>query len=82
MANDIALGYTYLPRRFDGDLVLFIAGGAESAEESAAQGSWRPFVGGRITNHVIACTHHNMLKPEPAADIARIIETELKGTEQ
>ncbi|MBV9010723.1 MAG: AMP-binding protein [Pseudonocardiales bacterium] len=82
MANDIALGYTYLPGRFDGDLVLFIAGGAESAEESAAQDSWYPFVGGQITNHVIACTHHNMLKPEPAADIARIIETELKGTEQ
>lgn len=82
MANDIALGYTYLPGRFDGDLVSFTAGGAESAEESAAQGSWRPFVGGRITNHVIACMHHDMLKPEPAADIARIIETELKRTEQ
>jgi acyl-CoA synthetase (AMP-forming)/AMP-acid ligase II/thioesterase domain-containing protein/NADP-dependent 3-hydroxy acid dehydrogenase YdfG len=77
MANDTELGYTYIPGRFDGDLVFFTAGKGEFAEESAAQESWRPFVGGRIENHVIACTHDDMLRPEAAADIARIIETEL-----
>jgi acyl-CoA synthetase (AMP-forming)/AMP-acid ligase II/thioesterase domain-containing protein/NADP-dependent 3-hydroxy acid dehydrogenase YdfG len=78
MANDTELGYTYVPRRFDGDLVLFTAGGAESA----APEKWRPFVDGRITHHAIACEHDDMLMPATAADIARIIETELKGIEQ
>ncbi|MBV9141208.1 MAG: SDR family oxidoreductase [Pseudonocardiales bacterium] len=82
MANNTKLHYTYVPRQFDGNLVFCTAGGAEFPKEFAAQESWRPFVGGQITNHVIACTHHDMLRPQPATDIARIIETELTQTAQ
>jgi non-ribosomal peptide synthetase component F/thioesterase domain-containing protein/aryl carrier-like protein len=82
MANDTELGYRYVPGCFDGDLQFFTAGEGPLAEEPPASEKWRPFVGGRITNHVIACTHDDMLRPEPATNIARIIETELQGAEQ
>jgi acyl-CoA synthetase (AMP-forming)/AMP-acid ligase II/thioesterase domain-containing protein len=82
MANNTKLHYTDVPRQFDGNLVFCTAGGSEFAEHFVVQESWHPFVGGQIKNHVIACTHHDMLRPQPATDIARIIETELTQTAQ
>ncbi|MEV7779460.1 condensation domain-containing protein [Kitasatospora sp. NPDC088351] len=83
MANDTALGYAFVPGHYDGDALFFhasegtVGAGPETGPSARA---WRPYVAGRIRDHAVAGAHGDMLRPEAAADIAHLIETELKGT--
>jgi len=72
--NNICLMTNFLPQRFDGDILLFVA---TEAEANPPQEIWRPFVSGRIKVRWIDCTHEAMMDPLPAAKIGRVLAAEL-----
>jgi enterobactin synthetase component F len=43
--------------------------------------AWRPFVGGQIEVHELACHHEAVLDPEPAAKIGRRLQKRLFSSE-
>ncbi|MFB6889990.1 condensation domain-containing protein [Kitasatospora sp. NPDC056327] len=80
MTNDTELGYGYVPRHYDGDLLYFAAGeDADPARSPAAL--WQPWTGGRLRVHTVGAAHGDLLRPDRAAEIAHVVETELKAVE-
>ncbi|OKI00759.1 non-ribosomal peptide synthetase [Streptomyces sp. CB02923] len=79
--NSGRLSYGYTPKRFGGDLVVFVATADRPANSQAwdAVGGWRPFVAGDIEPHDIAIDHNNMLQPAPLAQIGRIVAEKLRA---
>jgi nonribosomal peptide synthetase DhbF len=73
--NSTRLMKTYLPQRFSGDVLLFVATEGEAKPPSQI---WRPYVGGQIKVHRVDCTHETMMDPLPAAKIGRVLATELE----
>ena len=69
-----ALTWTFLPQRFHGDLLLFVA--TEGKIKPPIE-TWRPYVDGQIKVHRIDCTHATMMEPLPAAKIGSVLATEL-----
>jgi nonribosomal peptide synthetase DhbF len=74
--NSVRLMRTFLPQRFDGDILLFVA---TQGEPKPSPEIWRPYVGGEIKVHRIDCSHETMMDPVPAATIGRILATEFDG---
>jgi nonribosomal peptide synthetase DhbF len=72
--NNIRLMTKFLPQRFDGDILLFVA---KEGEPKPPHGIWSPYVGGRIKVRRIDCTHEAMMEPLPAAKIGALLATEL-----
>jgi thioesterase domain-containing protein len=72
--NNIRLMTRFSPRRFHGDVLLFVA---TQGETKPPHDIWSPYIGGRIKVHPIDCTHDTMMNPLPAAKIGRILATEL-----
>jgi nonribosomal peptide synthetase DhbF len=72
--NNISLMTTFVPQRFDGDILLFVA---TEGEAKPPHEIWSPFVSGRIKVHRIDCTHEAMMDPLPAAKIGNRLSTEL-----
>ena len=72
--NNIRLMRTFLPRRFDGDILLLVA---SESEAKPPHEIWSPYVSGRIKVHWIDCTHEAMMDPLPAAKIGNVLATEL-----
>jgi nonribosomal peptide synthetase DhbF len=72
--NNIRLMTKFLPQRFDGDILLFVA---TEGEAKPPDEIWRPFVSGRIKVRWIDCTHEAMMDPLPAAKIGSGLATEL-----
>jgi thioesterase domain-containing protein/acyl carrier protein len=68
---------TFVPKRFSGDVLLFVAAANEAAPPVK---SWQPYVDGRIKTHLIACTHDEMMDPRPAETIGRVLAAELLAT--
>jgi thioesterase domain-containing protein len=71
--NGTRLHHTPMANRFDGDIVCFGAvhvgsGGGASAEE------WRPYIGGAITEHRIACRSADMLGPDRVREMAELLD--------
>ncbi|MFI1172218.1 amino acid adenylation domain-containing protein [Streptomyces melanogenes] len=73
--NEAAVGAEPPAENFDGDLLFFTAGLEPGADSLA--GLWRPFVGGRVENHEIACAHLDMADEEPLSEIAAVVEKHL-----
>jgi thioesterase domain-containing protein len=73
--NNIALASKFVPRDFDGDLVLFLA--SRGARESA-QGKWTTHIKTESKCYEIACEHSNMLEPGPLREIALLLSLELR----
>ncbi|MGW2255968.1 alpha/beta fold hydrolase, partial [Kitasatospora sp. NPDC001660] len=74
--NNHTLSDGYRPRRFDGELLLFVSTvGTDDPEAqiAASAAAWRPHVTGRITTHPVHAHHGHLLQPEPAAEIGRVI---------
>ncbi|WP_167355675.1 amino acid adenylation domain-containing protein [Streptomyces atriruber] len=71
----------HTPRRFDGDLLLFVAAEDRPADTPAAVSgeSWRPYVTGDIESHEIAASHYTMLQPAPSARIGGVIADRLRS---
>jgi thioesterase domain-containing protein len=73
--NDVSLWKAFVPERFRGNLLLFVAG-TEDIERRAE--IWKGHVEGVIEVHPINCPHEAMMDPLPAAQIAGVIATELE----
>ncbi|MEV5593673.1 amino acid adenylation domain-containing protein [Streptomyces sp. NPDC052496] len=76
--NSSNLASAHTPGRFHGDLVHFTATAGRPAEAPTAAG-WQPFVTGRVRRYAVDCTHHDMCRPEPLADIGRVVAELLEG---
>nr|WP_063772078.1 non-ribosomal peptide synthetase [Kitasatospora mediocidica] len=71
-----ALGEAHRPGVYRGDLLLFAATRALSAN-APTEAAWAGHVEGRIVRHEVDSDHDSMLDPEPAAAIARILSAAL-----
>ncbi|MEU2789928.1 amino acid adenylation domain-containing protein, partial [Streptomyces sp. NPDC007100] len=71
----------HTPRRFRGDLTLFVAtgGGPASRRVPDAIASWRPYTGGEIVAHDVAAGHEDMLQAAHLPQIGRIIADTLRA---
>jgi thioesterase domain-containing protein len=65
---------TFLPQRFRGDVLLFVATAGEAKQPIE---TWNPYVDGQIKVHRIDCTHETMMDLLPATQIGRVLATEL-----
>jgi thioesterase domain-containing protein len=59
-ANQLYL-QEHVPEVFDGDMVIFAAARDGNMDDSSQLQSWRAYVSGDITTHLVDCTHHEML---------------------
>ncbi|MEV2245996.1 amino acid adenylation domain-containing protein [Streptomyces sp. NPDC049970] len=67
--NLIRLRAEFRPERFRGDVLHFTA--ADEPGRTAPVGEpWVPYVGGRLVEHRVACTHLEMMNSRPAREIA------------
>jgi len=74
--NSVRLMQTFLPQRFRGDILLFVA---TQGEPKPSHEIWTPYVDGQVKVHRIDCTHETMMDPVPAAAIGRVLKAELDG---
>ncbi|KAF9125109.1 hypothetical protein BGX30_000617, partial [Mortierella sp. GBA39] len=58
---------------FGGDLLVLRATVPEEGVEAVEAENWRSYVQGRVEVVDVECTHHEMIKPEPLAQIGRIV---------
>ncbi|MFF3750435.1 amino acid adenylation domain-containing protein [Streptomyces sp. NPDC002018] len=76
-----APGHT--PRRFGGDVLLFIAAHDRPDElpAPAARAGWEPFTGGTIEAHEIPVDHYRMLHPGHLPPVGRVLTERLTASE-
>ena len=79
MRNNSRLARGFVPRRFDGNLLLFAA--TQNEPEPAAD-RWSPYVSGKIALHEVDCEHVNMMQPAPLAKIGAVLARELDKQSQ
>jgi nonribosomal peptide synthetase DhbF len=72
--NNTRLVRTFVPQRFGGDILLFVA--TESDTKPPVE-AWKSYVGREIKVHPIDCAHDNMMDPMPAAKIGDVLAKEL-----
>jgi thioesterase domain-containing protein len=72
--HNVALQKAYVPSKYDGDLMLFVA--RKGAKTPAPQ-VWRPFVGGEIKVYEVDCHHGGMTRPRAIAQIGGALRIEL-----
>ena len=70
-ARTLAMGYR--PGRYRGDMVFFTALGGRTPESATPQRNWGPHLDGRIEEYQINAPHHQLMSPEPAAEIAGVL---------
>nr|WP_241032185.1 non-ribosomal peptide synthetase [Rhodococcus pseudokoreensis] len=63
---------THRPRRFDGDLDLFVAA-RDLHRHPDVVDAWREYADGAVTAHHIDTTHSEMADPGPLAEIGRLL---------
>ncbi len=73
--NNIRIVGTFLPERFEGDVLLFVAGKSHAEPPIA---SWKPYIGGRIHVHEINCVHDAIMDAQPAGKIGKVLTRELR----
>jgi len=67
------------PGVLDGDTIIFSAVRDESDRSSSALQDWRPYVAGDITEHLIDCTHEEMLTAESLSLYGQQLKFSLEG---
>jgi nonribosomal peptide synthetase DhbF len=72
--NNTRLMSTFVPDRFQGDVLLFVA---MQTEVKPPIDHWRSYVSGAIKVHPIDCAHDNMMDPAPAEKIGNMLASEL-----
>ena len=72
--NSTRLMKRFLPQRYHGDLLLFVA--TEGETKPPPLETWRPYVDGRIKVHPIDCTHEAMLEPQAVEKIGSVLAAE------
>jgi nonribosomal peptide synthetase DhbF len=78
--NSTRLMKRFSPRRYRGDLLLFVA--TEGDPKPHPREAWRPYVDGQIKVHRIDCTHETMLEPRAVAKIGNVLAAELTVQQQ
>lgn len=76
MINNAKLAVDFVPRRFDGDLLLFNST-IDRTEDNAGPGIWRPYIAGRIDSYEIATRHNRMTQAGSLAQIGPILAARL-----
>jgi thioesterase domain-containing protein len=74
----IHLSRSWRPSPYDGRLVLFSATHDPWPSTEELTEAWRPCTAG-VDTHELACAHSDVLRPDPAALIAAVLETALQG---
>lgn len=80
MINHLALARQYMPGKIDVDLLYFQAMDKKGDLDSIVDRSpsaWRPFIGGTIEVHELACHHEGVLDAVPAAQIGNTLRQRL-----
>ncbi|WP_367125565.1 amino acid adenylation domain-containing protein [Streptomyces phytohabitans] len=67
----------HTPSVFDGDLLFFTA--TVGIPDQLGTELWEPLVTGRIDNHDVACTHAQLLQPEPRAVVGAVLAEALRS---
>jgi pristinamycin I synthase-3/4 len=70
--NNHCLLRTFVPRTYEGDLLLMVAKAGEGGT-SRATSAWRTYVKGAISAHQLGCAHREMLDPGPLDEIGRLV---------
>jgi thioesterase domain-containing protein len=71
----------YEPTHFDGDLVFFTPT-QDNDDHGSACASWREFIGGELSNHLVDSTHDRMAAPDALPEIAHVVNLSLAPTTQ
>lgn len=77
-AHHIHLARAWRPTPYDGPATLFSATRQAPATTDEKAAAWRPFTAG-LGVHELACTHSDVLQPDPAQRVAAVLETVLQG---
>jgi nonribosomal peptide synthetase DhbF len=75
-SNNSRLARDFTPRRFQGDLLLFVAT-IDQPEDAPIPDAWRPYADGTIEVHAISAKHDHMTRPGALAQIGPILATKL-----
>jgi nonribosomal peptide synthetase DhbF len=73
-ANNARIMRKYSPRRFTGDILLFVA---NEGDAKPSFRSWTPYVDGRIQVYHVDCDHDSMMDALPARSIGEVLAREL-----
>jgi thioesterase domain-containing protein len=74
--NSTRLMRKFSPRRYRGDMLLFVA---IEGETKPPVETWRPYVDGEIKVHRIDCTHEAMMEPRSVAKIGKVLTREFEA---
>ncbi len=76
--NDVSIMNTFIPQRYDGDLLLFTS--TDSGSDAATRPeAWIPYISGEIEVHPVAGRHRDMLtNRELSAQIGRVLASKLE----
>ncbi|MFH8978767.1 amino acid adenylation domain-containing protein, partial [Streptomyces sp. NPDC017890] len=80
-AHHARMQQEFVPRHFDGDVLLFTAE-PDSGADVPAPASWTPYVGGHLDVRPVACGHHDMTLPGPITEIGRAVAERLERTDR
>ncbi|WP_367127668.1 amino acid adenylation domain-containing protein [Saccharothrix sp. HUAS TT1] len=76
-ANNTRLAREHVPGRVTGDVLLFVAAHDQGLPDSPAPDRWAPHVDG-VVRHDVAARHNDMTRPEPLAEIGRVLADALR----
>ncbi|MYW19366.1 amino acid adenylation domain-containing protein [Streptomyces sp. SID2955] len=77
-SHHIHLTRAWRPSSYDGPATLFSATRQTHASTAEKAAAWRPVTAG-LDVHELDCTHSGVLQPDPAARVAAVLETTLRG---
>jgi len=79
MKNNSRLASNFRPRRFNGDILLFVA---TQGEAPPPTDRWTSYVSGKIAVHEVDCEHVHMMRPIPLAQIGLVLAREFDRQSQ
>jgi amino acid adenylation domain-containing protein len=79
--NNNELSARFVPDRYTGTLVQFLAADTAANDPEAAD-SWLPYVDGDVRVHLVDCAHADMTAPEPLVWIGETLTRTLRGLVQ
>ncbi|MFF9090314.1 amino acid adenylation domain-containing protein, partial [Streptomyces sp. NPDC014991] len=79
-ANNRKLASAHAPGRFHGDLLHFTAT-ADRPDGAPTADVWEPVVTGHVRRYTVDATHHDMCRPEPLAEIGRVLAERLDAAD-
>ncbi|WP_338911146.1 non-ribosomal peptide synthase/polyketide synthase [Mycetohabitans rhizoxinica] len=81
--NNFLLLKGFSPRIYSGDMLFFRATVAQRASITLIPPDiWHPYVLGNVEIYNIRCKHHDMDRPEPTAEISRILQQKLNSVQK